>query len=255
MGYRISRIPKRNGTFREIYIPDSELKQSLRQLLPLLEQILDDLDKTQSNYAFQALKNCALNAYQHIGYRYTLSLDLEDFFDSVTPDHITPLMHQTIIDQCFINGSPRQGLPTSPVITTIAFLEYDKRIINLMNRLGISAIYTRYADDLIFSFDDKRETGRIQYMVRQALLDSGFVINNRKTTLQDARNGRRIITGIAVDHHGLHATRRIRRKIRAAIHQKNEDSRMGLEEWAKCQLPSIEKHFIKKKRKNDQGIN
>lgn len=240
MDFKIARIPKGNGKFRQIYIPSPERKEALRKHLPLLEKILFELDSSHVNYAFQRLKNCALNAYQHIGYRYTLSLDLEDFFDSVSQEHVQHLIPPNLLYDCFIDGSPKQGLPTSPLIATIAFLKYDKLIISLMKRLGIEAVYTRYADDLIFSFDNKNQAGRIKYAVQQALLDSGFRINHAKTRLQDARNGRRIITGIGVDDHGLHPTRKTKRKIRAATHQNKELSRTGLEEWAKCRLPSLD---------------
>jgi len=249
--YRIALIPKGNGIFRKVCIPHPQLKQALREFLPILETLLDKHDTTRVNYAFQHLKNCALNAYQHIGYRYTLSLDLEDFFDSVKPEHVKGLVPDNIIAKCFIDGSPMQGLPTSPLIATIAFLKYDRGIINLMKRLEVDAIYTRYADDLIFSFDDKKDKGRIKYLVQQALLDSGFRINSRKTRLQDAQNGRRIITGIAVDDHGLHPTRRTKRKLRAAIHQNHKASQVGLEEWAKCKLPSTEKYELRMKAKHD----
>lgn len=249
--YRIALIKKGNGKFRKICVPNSQWKKTLRELLPTLETILDHYDTTRVNYAFQHLKNCALNAYQHIGYRYTLSLDLEDFFDSITPEHVKDLIPENIITECFIDGSPMQGLPTSPLIATIAFLKYDKKIINLMKRLDVDAIYTRYADDLIFSFNDKIYKGRIQYLVQQALLDSGFRINSQKTKLQDTQNGRRIITGIAVDDHGLHPTRRTKRKLRAAIHQNNLASQEGLKEWAKCKLPSIEKYELRMKTKHE----
>lgn len=239
MQYRIARIPKRNGKFREVVIPSSEDKIRLRSLLPALERILERLDKHGANYAFQRDKNCAQMALAHIGYRYTLSMDLEDFFESVTVAHVARVIPQAIIQQCFVMGRAKQGLPTSPIISTIAFLPLDARIIGALGALGIDAIYTRYADDLVFSFDDRRVAGRIQTLVGQVVTDGGFRINERKTKLQDARNGRTVITGIALDQNGLHPTRRTKKRIRAATHQKDESSLAGLKEWAKCKLPGI----------------
>ena len=217
--YRVARIPKGAGSFREIYIASPDDNRRLRGLLPELEAILASSDTYQANYAFERGKNCALNALQHLGHRYTLSMDLENFFDSVSTAHVTGTIPDRIIDQCFINGSPKQGLPTSPLIATIAFLKCDSKIVELLKKLGIIATYTRYADDLIFSFDDRRQAGKIQVIVGQLVERYGFKLNSRKTTFQDVKNGKVIITGIAVDAHGIYPTRCTKRKIRAAIHQ------------------------------------
>lgn len=235
--YRIASIPKGNGKFREIYIASPNYNKRLRDLLPRLESIAASSDLCKANYAFEKGKNCALNALQHIGYRYTLSMDLENFFDSVTPNHVKGLLCDSLLEQCFIDGHPRQGLPTSPLIATIAFFACDAKIKSLCAKLGIQAIYTRYADDLVFSFNDRSASGKIQFIVRQTIARFGFTLNSRKTKLQDAKNGSRIVTGLAIDQNGIHATRRTRRKIRAAMHQQNSRNLLGLEEWAKCKLP------------------
>lgn len=237
MEYKISKIPKGNGQYRTIYIPSETLKKKLLGFIPKLNKILDELDTHNSNYAFRIGKNCALNAFQHIGRRFVLSMDLENFFDSVSVAHVQGLIPKDIIEACFINGNPKQGLPTSPAIATIAFLSCDKAIIEALKKLKIPATYTRYADDLIFSFDDISIRGKIQHLVRQVTANNNFRVNERKTKLQDLQNGRLVITGIATDSSGLHSTRRTKRKIRAAKHQGNHRSLQGLEEWSKCKLP------------------
>ena len=236
--YRVARIPKGGDKYREIYIAAPEENKLLRALLPQLESILAHVDHCKVNYAFEKRKNCALNALQHIGLRYTLSMDLENFFDSVTPQHVAGVIPESLIEQCFVNGNPKQGLPTSPLIATIAFLPCDKKIEEMLGKLGIHAVYTRYADDLIFSFDERRVAGKLKVVVRQMVERCGFSINERKTRLQDARNGRKVVTGLAIDHDGIYATRNTRRKIRAAMHQQNAAALRGLKEWAKCKLPS-----------------
>lgn len=238
MEYRVARIPKGNGKFRYIYIASQKYSEQLRNLLPALESILDLTDTCQSNYAFQKNKNCALNAIQHLGYRYTLSMDLENFFDSITPSHVSDKISFDLIQQCFIDGHPKQGLPTSPIISCIALIPVDNKIIDTLKKLHINAIYSRYADDLIFSFNDPANEGKIRSVVAQIVEKSGFKINTKKTTLQDAKNGRVIITGIAIDRRGIYATRRIKKKMRAALHQNNAASLAGLQEWSKCKLPS-----------------
>lgn len=236
--YRIVQIPKGLGEFRKIYIASPDCNKILRGFLPELERVLAEVDDFKLNFAFERDKNCALHALQHIGGRYVLSIDLKDFFDSVVPAHVCDVIPDYIINQCFIDGNPKQGLPTSPLIATIAFLKCDKKIIHMLNKLDISAVYTRYADDLVFSFNERRYAGQICTIVRQIVENQGFKINERKTTLQDAKNGRVIVTGIAIDPKGLYPTRRTKKKIRAAIHQENSSSLRGLLDWSKCKLPN-----------------
>lgn len=237
MDYKIVKIPKKNGFYREICIVDDNTKKELKKLLPVLEKRHLKLDKLKANYAFIKGRNCVLNALQHVGYNFTLSLDLENFFDSVTPIHLQRLVEPSLLRKCLIEGSPKQGLPTSPLLASIAFTPYDEKIHSILQNLKIPAVYTRYADDLTFSFNKKEYSGQIQFTVGQVLASSGFLINNRKTKLQNLKNGRIIITGIGIDKNGLHPTRKTRKKIRAATHQRNLDSLRGLLEWEKCKLP------------------
>jgi hypothetical protein len=238
MEFNIVRIQKgKSKKFRLVFLIAKEDRDRLRLLLPQLENILKSVDSLSVNYAFEKGKNCALNAIQHVGYRYNLSIDLKDFFDHVRPDHVSDLIPETLISQCFIDGHPRQGLPTSPLIATISFIPCDKKIIQMLGALKIDAVYTRYADDLIFSFNKYADGGRIKTIVRQVVEESGFEINDSKTKFQDSKNGRIIINGIAVDKFGIHATRNTKRKIRAALHQQNFQSLKGLVQWSKCKLP------------------
>lgn len=238
MDYKVVSVPKGKGKYRKIYIPSESDRERLRSLLPELESILSNIECKNVNYAFQKGRNCALHAFRHIGYEHTLSMDLENFFESVSETLVRGLIPKHIIDECFIDGAPQQGLPTSPIISSIAFSFCDKKILNALNNCGISAVYTRYADDLVFSFNDRQFEAKIKHLVRQVVESAGFKLNDKKTKLQSASNGRVIITGVAIDRNGLHASRRTNRKIRAAIHQKNIDSAKGLVEWSRCKFPN-----------------
>lgn len=235
--YRISRIDKGNGKFRQIYIPSEEYKAELRALIPELERILEKLDIHKLNYAFQKGRNCVLNALQHTGYGYTLSMDIEDFFNNIGARHLAGLITSEHMDRCLIDGNPKQGLPTSPLIATIAFLRCDSEIHHALSKLNIKFSYTRYADDLTVSFDDFHHATAISFIIKQAVARHGFQINPTKTRIQRSKNGRRVITGIALSNEGPCATRRTKRKLRAAQHQGNTASARGLREWSSCKLP------------------
>jgi hypothetical protein len=223
---------------RNIYIVNPFKKFKLVKLIPYLEDTLKKNDQTNVNYAFEKGKNCSLGAINHIGYKYTISFDLVNFFDSVRKSHVEGLLNNEVINYCFIDGAPRQGLPTSPLIATIAFLKCDQLIIDYIKKNKIDAVYTRYADDLIFSFNNIQDRGKITFLVDKATEANNFKINTNKTKFQNSRSGMRIITGLAVDNFGVHPTRKTKRKIRAAEHQYNLPSLGGLLEWAKCKLPN-----------------
>lgn len=236
--YRILTISKKNGEFRNIYVTDKRINNILRGYLPLLEKKLKEIDIDNVNYAFVKGRNVALNAFTHIGYNYTLSLDIKNFFDSVRVRHVKSLLPKEVINDCFIDGAPRQGLPTSPLIANIALSKFDKLIKKFLDNFNFEFHYTRYADDLIFSFNDRSCIGKIKTAVEKLLITEGFFINKNKIKLQSVSNGRIVINGIAVDDEGLHATRKTKKKLRAALHQKNIKSFRGLHEWSLCKFPN-----------------
>ena len=235
--FNIFYISKKNGKFRRIFSIHKEQKQELRRLIPILENILLKHDKNKVSYAFIKNRNCVEHAMQHIGHKYTISMDLENFFESVNVDHVNSYLDDYIIDQCFISGAPQQGLPTSPLIANLAFLECDQKILYTLNNYHIEAKYTRYADDLVISFDNKKDIGKVIFLISNIVNDAGFKINKKKTKIQNINNGRIIITGVGIDNKGLYPTRKTIKKIRAAKHKNNLTSIKGLQEWAKCKLP------------------
>jgi RNA-directed DNA polymerase len=135
-------------------------------------------------------------------------MDICDFFPSVNRSLLAGLIREDVIDDCLLDGAPQPGLPTSPLVASIALTTCDRRIVRTLLAIGVPCVYTRYADDLVFSFDDIRCAPKIAVVVNQILEKSGFQINRKKTRLQSASNGRVIINGIGVDQNGIHATRK-----------------------------------------------
>ena len=239
--FNLFYISKKNGKFRRIFSLYKEQKAQLRELIPSLEKTLLKCDSHQVNYAFIRNRNCVENAMQHIGYKYTVSMDLENFFESVNREHVNKYLDEDIMDQCFISGAPQQGLPTSPLIANLAFLDCDNVILKSLKKYNISSVYTRYADDLIISFDNKKDIGKVIFLITNIVNSSGFKVNKKKTKIQSTDNGRKVITGVAIDNKGIYPTRRTLKKIRAAQHQNNSSSLLGLIEWSKCKLPKTTK--------------
>lgn len=253
----VKKPKKKRGEYRTIYCPSKKEKQKFRDILSDLEncffaQEKKILGETKNIiiHGFVPNRSIITNAECHCGFDYTINFDLQDFFDTVSPQNVKDLLPQDIINQCFIDLAPRQGLPTSPLIANIAALKLDRAILRFIGKRNLDVVYTRYADDLSFSYTEQtnkdfiskndQEKSLHEFLIRNIpniISKNGFKSNKRKIHFQSSKFGRRNITGIKVDEK-IHPSREIKRKIRAAHHQKNESSLVGLQEFAKLKKPS-----------------
>ena len=242
-------VPK-GGRKRWVFSPPKREKCLLRMNLPRLHQWQEAICDPEVVHGFYRGRSAVTNAMQHVGHQYTLSMDLENFFPSVTSemfwkvaDHPSRRMEQLQTGKMFVHrdsndppkgnlssvGIAEQGLPTSPLVANIAFSPIDKLI---LGQLWQGVTYTRYADDLTFSWDhDPSNRKHIMERVVEVVSAGGFKINQRKTRFQNASFGRRIITGVGVDWFGVHATREAKRKLRAAKHNGWHLKAAGYAEW------------------------
>lgn len=242
---KVIKIKKKRGGYRTIYMPSADEKRELWNYLPVLQHTAEKLDRHGVSHAFTRGRSPVTNAMAHIGWRYTISFDLADFFDSVTPQNTritreqlfphgppNPFMKskediaaETLtysLAILFPDGAARQGMPTSPSVANIAMAPADEEIMTLIKRGRFSkpnACYTRYADDLTFSCDSMDMVRILEVEVPKIVEKYGFRINPSKTMVQCAKAGYRIITGIAVGEKNVRLPRWVRRRIRAGEHQ------------------------------------
>ncbi|HHQ4645980.1 TPA: reverse transcriptase family protein [Aeromonas veronii] len=242
-------ISKKNGKRRKIFIPNKPTKKFYRSLLSDLYERYDQACNNK-NIAHGFLKNKSpvTNATEHkhmsdAKFNMTISLDIENFFPSITPT-LTHGLSDELLELCFINGELPQGLPTSPLISNIVMISIDKLIINSLDMLSNSHqfkyTYTRYADDLSVSISYKntppsfkkirKDEMEVLHTIEGVLLCNELKLNNKKTKINrfyDAVN----VTGINIYNGNLTASRKTKRKLRAACHQKKFDSVVGLIDW------------------------
>lgn len=218
---------------RKIHIPSQSQRAEMRSYLPKLTSMAMHLCNLDIVHGFMPNRSPVTNAKMHIGYQYTLSMDIKDFFDSVSIAHIGGLLTEKEADFLMYKGFAVQGFPTSPIISNLACIELDRDVLKFCRDIR----YTRYADDLCFSFDDYNKYRYLKTIVPLILEKYLFRINSKKTRLQSCLYGSRNITGVSVGHNDIKVPRKIKRKLRAATFQGEENSARGLEEWSKLKLP------------------
>ncbi len=159
--YRQFNIKKRNGEPRTISAPTKPLKAVQRRVAAALYEIHRPRSCV---FGFVNDRGILDNASKHVGHRWLLRVDLQDFFPSINFGRVRglflaapfsfPQSVATILAQLatFKNQLP-QGAPTSPVLSNYICHRLDYDLIRLAQRNG--SYYTRYADDLIFSADQR----------------------------------------------------------------------------------------------------
>jgi len=226
--YKINTIPKRNGTLREISVPSYTLHIIQRWILV---EILNKIMPSNRAMAFRYGKKFGhkQNAFYHSHTLYGLSLDLKDFFPSICSNKVYTLFSNigynnfaaTILTNlCILDGKLPQGSACSPAISNIVCISLDKRLIGLCEKRGIR--FTRYADDMYFSCDDKTLLLKNFPIIKKIIDDEGFVLNSQKTHFHTPSN-KKMITGVVVyscfkeEIIELKAPREFKRKIRTEI--------------------------------------
>jgi len=103
----------------------------------------------------------------------------------------------------YVKASERilpQGSPASPMITNIICRHLDARLSKLA--AGYQCTYTRYADDLSFSFAEALTGPQIKkfvFDIQCAVHDEGLKINKAKTRYLK-KNNRQCVTGVVINN-------------------------------------------------------
>lgn len=227
-------VPKRNGEgLRRISSPMANLRRVQRVIAKGLSESYSPL---KCVYGFVCKRNVAMNALQHVRKRTVLTLDLKDFFPSITAPRVRGLFMKamgfsqdvadTLTNLVCYEGSLPQGAPTSPVISNMICFKMDRAFINFAANYGLT--YTRYADDLVFSSTSaysarkmvdqgKNAVDGINQYIIDTIEANGFEINERKVHVAN-RGSRQIVNGIIVNQK-CNIRRSQYREFRALFHR------------------------------------
>ena len=217
--YRTFSIPKKRGGFRKIVTPHPSLLEVQRWICG---HILNRLQIHQASFAYRKGRNTMMNAKMHIGQENMLVIDLKDFFGTISEDRISKLFSQigyndkvakVLKSVCCLDGTIPQGGATSPTLSNIVLYHLDSELSSLSSSEKL--IYTRYADDLVFS--GKSISNAFEEKVRSNIHSKGFQINERKRRLLGV-GSRKIINGIVVKKDTIRLPKYVRRKIRQEVY-------------------------------------
>lgn len=223
-------IPKKSGGNRQIDAPNQSLKKVQKQLNRSLQGIYLCY-KPNSVHGFvihpiseRRAANIVENAFPHVGKKYVLNLDLENFFPSIKAKRIQDLFNDKIFPfnenmvNAFtllttINGHLPQGSPTSPVLSNMVCFKLDNQLELWCKQNEIT--YTRYADDLTFSSDNPIDT-KLIVEIRSIIVQNDFSVNEKKLRIR-AKNRKQTVTGLIVNEK-VNVDRKMMKNVRAMLY-------------------------------------
>ncbi|MEZ8348896.1 reverse transcriptase domain-containing protein [Vibrio splendidus] len=215
--YRSFQIPKKGGGERTIFAPVKSLKNIQKKVQAELETYYKP---RKSVHGFVAGRSVLTNAKPHVRKEFVLNIDLNDFFGSINFGRVSRLFQSpplslnqnvaSVLAQiCCYEGVLPQGAPTSPVISNMISFRLDRQLRNLAHRH--SCTYTRYADDISFSFTNKKRSLpkeiaffdsndelALGHGLTSIIESNWFEINDKKTRIQH-RTQRQSVTNVTVN--------------------------------------------------------
>ena len=233
--YKVYKIPKKGGkSKRTIAQPAKEVKMLQYWVI---KNIFKHFKIHSSATAYTPGKGIKDNAKPHAKNPFLLKLDFKNFFPSISGDDFIKLLNDFPVDQfcdddiiklkkiLFWKPARNSGLclsigaPSSPFLSNAIMYNFDK----IMHEycLSNSIAYTRYADDLTFSMQNKGSRAHIFEEVRATLSRINYPtlqINTEKTVF-GSRASKRFITGVVLSNSGNISLGRARKRlIRAQLH-------------------------------------
>lgn len=218
-------IPKKNGTGHRIVWEPLLLKNEYKALSRLLGDFISSkLPNFPHHRAFGYVggRNIRENARDHCGRQYLLSVDLKDFFPSISAIQVSKFLQSIDIESdvadllsrfVTIGGSLPLGLPTSPIIANALCLplDIDLESFCLENRV----VFSRYADDLSFSSDTEPPS---LPAISAIIARNGFEIACSKTRTSK-RGQTHYVTGLSVsDPTQPHVPRKMKHRLRTELY-------------------------------------
>lgn len=249
--YKVYLIPKRNYGHRKIAQPAKELKVYQKAFLNLF-----NFPSHHCAIAYKKGLSIKNNANIHKKNAFLLKMDFINFFNSITPNFFWSSIEHILLypknisksdikdikllsnleenEKIYIesllfwsqNKKIRKnlvlsiGAPTSPSISNMCLYTFDEDVHQLCKEYNVC--YSRYADDLFFSTNNKNVLSDFPKLVKNISykrFGNKLRINDNKTIFSSKAHNRHI-TGVTISNKGdLSLGREKKRYIKHLIHQ------------------------------------
>jgi RNA-directed DNA polymerase len=204
----------------------SSPKVALKVIQKWLAYHLDEVTDFSSHvHGFVRGRSFVGAAKQHIGSRWVYSIDIKEFFSSISDHNIMESLvdlgysekaADLLANLCCLNGVLAQGSPASPVLSNIYMHEFDKKLLEVAEKHSL--IVTRYADDIVFSGQNEL-VEEIINEIESIFTGSELSLNRDKYYFADTHKGQRLkVHGLLVKEDRVTLTKGYRNKIRAYKH-------------------------------------
>ncbi|HCG5682350.1 TPA: retron St85 family RNA-directed DNA polymerase [Vibrio parahaemolyticus] len=219
--YKTYNEPKKSGGVRKISQPCRELKAIQSWIL---RNILDRLHCSPYSKGFEKGKSILDNAQPHVGASYLLSMDLEDFFPSISAYKVYGIfrtigynkeMSKLFTNLCTYYDSLPQGAPTSPKLANLTCSRLDSRIQGYAGPKGIT--YTRYADDITLSANTAIKIEKAKIFIQKIIESEDLKVNEFKTKVCGTKRQKKV-TGLVLSDNNVGIGQAKYRELRAVLH-------------------------------------
>ena len=219
--YKSYNVPKKRGGIREIFAPNYQLKEIQRKIADYL--ILNKKQSLNVSYGFELNTNMVAGAVKHIKKETVINLDIKDFFQSITKKMIEECLKKnfnlTVLPWKFLeivtlHDHLPTGAPSSPVLSNIYCYDMDLELYQFSRENKLS--YTRYADDLTFSTNEKINKKQTINLITNIVKKYHLEINKEKTKVYN-KSCRQEVTGLVVNDK-VNLKREFRYNLKAILH-------------------------------------
>ena len=242
--YHEFSIAKRSGGTRIIAAPDPSTRAIQRTIH---RRLLGRLSAHPCATGFEAGHSIVTNASVHVRKAVVLRMDLRDYFHSTSAARVYEYFRtigwnqeagELLTGLCTRNGGLPQGAPTSPRLSNLVNYPLDARLAGLARTLrahyqnpktlqkmvipaaeNATIAYTRYADDITFSFDrdSHHAIQAIIWMTKKIVAEYGYQLHQRRKLTIRRPHERQQVTGLVVNER-VSLPRPTRKRLRAVEH-------------------------------------
>lgn len=203
---------------REIYHPSVQLKKMLKAINKYL---LVKIKLPDVAHGARKKHSVRTDAQVHIGKRYLLGFDIENFFPSIRPYNVfqmfkrlqcSPEVSKCLTRICTADNHVPQGYNTSPAIANLVLMPATERLQGLAKKQGIKL--GTFVDDITIS--GNTDIQKYKKTVEKIIIECGYKLKSDKTAFMKTTQQQKV-TGVIVNKK-TNIDKKSFRELKNAIH-------------------------------------